>query len=74
MDSRLAGQKPEALALAETAMHDQMINFLETTVIFLLLTNAVSTMAAPYAISLVQKGRVAVARRPGAMLGFGRDC
>ena len=46
--------------------HDQMINFLETTIIFLLLTNAVSGLAAAYAISLAQKGRPApavVARR-----------
>ncbi len=57
-------------------LHDQMINFLETTVIFLLLTNAVSILAAAYAISLVQKGRtatVAVARRPNGVLGFGRE-
>ena len=47
-------------------LHDQMINFLETTIIFLLLTNAVSALAAAYAISLAQKGRAApavVARR-----------
>jgi hypothetical protein len=57
-------------------MHDQMINFLETTVIFLLLTNAVSILAAAYAISLVQKGRpatVAVTRRPNGMMGVGRE-
>jgi hypothetical protein len=57
-------------------LHDQMINFLETTVIFLLLTNAVSILAAAYAISLAQKGRpatVAVARRPNGVLGFGRE-
>jgi hypothetical protein len=57
-------------------MHDQMINFLETTVIFLLLTNAVSILAAAYAISLVQKGRpvtIPVARRAAGMLGLGRE-
>lgn len=57
-------------------MHDQMINFLETTVIFLLLSNAVSIIAAAYAISLVQKGRpamVPVARRPGGVIGMGRE-
>lgn len=55
-------------------LHDQVINFLETAVIFLLLTNAVSIVAAAYAISLVQKGRVpavAVARRPNGMMGWG---
>lgn len=54
-------------------LHDQVINFLETAVIFLLLTNAVSIVVAAYAISLVQKGRVAtvaVARRPNAMPGW----
>ncbi len=54
-------------------LHDQVINFLETTVIFLLLTNAVSAVAAAYAISLAHKGRpaaAAVTRRVG--LGFGR--
>jgi hypothetical protein len=62
--------------LRSTAMHDQTINFLETTVIFLLLTNAVSIIAAAYAISLVQKARpamVPVTRRPGGMIGLGRD-
>jgi hypothetical protein len=57
-------------------MHDQMINFLETTVIFLLLTNAVSIIAAAYAISLMQKARpamVPVVRRPTGMIGFGRE-
>lgn len=55
-------------------LHDQVINFLETAVIFLLLTNAVSMVAAAYAISLAQKGRVpavAVVRRPNAMPGWG---
>jgi len=53
-------------------LHDQIINFLETAVIFLLLTNAVSIIAAAYAISLVQKGRpaaIAVAHRPKGTLG-----
>jgi hypothetical protein len=46
-------------------LHDQMINFLETAIIFLLLTNAVSGLAAAYAISLAQRVRavpVVVAR------------
>jgi hypothetical protein len=53
---------------------DQMINFLETTVIFLLLTNAVSGLAAVYAISLAQKGRPAMivaACRPNGALSVG---
>jgi hypothetical protein len=58
-------------------LHDQMINFLETTIIFRLLTNAVSGLAAVYAISLVQKGRLApavAARRANGMLsGFSHD-
>ncbi len=33
-------------------LRDQMITFLETTVIFLLLTNAVSAFAAAYAIAV----------------------
>lgn len=56
-------------------LHDQIVNFLETAVIFLLLTNAISIVAAAYAISLVQKGRpaaVAVVHRPKGMPGFGR--
>ena len=56
-------------------LHDQMINFLETTVIFLLLTNAVSGLAAAYAISLAQKGRPApaVAARRASAAGLARD-
>lgn len=54
-------------------LHDQMINFLETTIIFLLLTNAVSGLAAAYAISLAQKGRavpvVAARRANGPLAG-----
>jgi len=56
-------------------LHDQIINFLETAVIFLLLTNVISVVAAAYAISLVQKGRVpavVVAHRPKGMMGFRR--
>ncbi len=55
-------------------LHDQVINFLETTVIFLLLTNAVSAFAAAYAISIAHKGRpaaAAVTRHAG--IGFGRS-
>lgn len=33
-------------------LRDQMISFLQTTVIFLLLTNAVSILAATYAIAV----------------------
>ena len=33
--------------------HDQMINFLEAAVVFLLLTNAVSAVAATFAMRLV---------------------
>lgn len=43
-------------------LHDQMMNFLETTIIFLLLTNAVSGLAAACAISLAHKSRPAPAR------------
>ena len=43
-------------------LHDQIISFLETTIIFLLLTNVVSGLAAAYAISLAHKGRLAPAR------------
>jgi hypothetical protein len=47
-------------------LHDQMINFLETAVVFLLLINAASAIAAAYAISFAQKARpaMAVVRRP----------
>ena len=55
-------------------LHDQMINFLETAIIFLLLTNAVSGLAVVYAISLAQKGRavpaVAARRANGARAGL----
>ena len=35
-------------------MREQFINFLEATVVFLLLTNALGVFAAAYAISLAQ--------------------
>jgi len=40
-------------------LREQMITFLETTVIFLLLTNAVSVFAATYAIAVAVRGREA---------------
>jgi len=33
--------------------HDQMISFLEAAVVFLLLTNAISALAATYAVRLL---------------------
>jgi hypothetical protein len=51
-------------------LRDQMINFLETTVIFLLLTNAVSIFAAVYAMSVANGGRAlhAVVRKSNAAI------
>jgi hypothetical protein len=54
-------------------LHDQMINFLETTIVFLLLTNAVSGLAAAYAISLAQKRRAVPAVRRAIAPGLARD-
>jgi hypothetical protein len=55
--------------------HDQMVNFLEAAVLFLLMTNALSVAAATYAIrmmkALVPTGReasTAVERKIDAML------
>ncbi len=57
-------------------LRDQMITFLETTVIFLLLTNAISVFAATYAFSVAngaaRRGReagAAVARKANDALG-----
>jgi hypothetical protein len=36
---------------------DQMINFLEASVVFLLLTNALSVAATTYAVQLVNRSR-----------------
>jgi len=56
-------------------LRDQMITFLETTVIFLLLTNAVSAFAAAYAIKVAtiaerrgQSGRAEAARRAHTLI------
>ena len=48
-------------------LRDQMITFLETTVIFLLLTNAISIFAAAYAIA-VATGAERRGREAGAVL------
>jgi hypothetical protein len=47
-DSRI-----EATELEIPMFHDQMINFLEAAVVFLLLTNAISVLAASYAMRLL---------------------
>jgi hypothetical protein len=55
-------------------LREQMINFLEAAVVFLLATNAASTLAAVYAIrlanavSVVPQSKGAVARRLEAMI------
>jgi hypothetical protein len=55
-------------------LHEQMINFLEAAVVFLLATNAASALAAVYAIrlanavSVVPQSKGAVARRLEAMI------
>ncbi len=48
-------------------LRDQMITFLETTVIFLLLTNVVSVVAATYAIA-VANGAARKGREAGALV------
>ena len=58
-------------------VHDQMINFLEAAVVFLLLTNAVSAAAAACAMRLLnhttvaERGPTAIERKLGAILGSG---
>jgi hypothetical protein len=55
-------------------LREQMINFLEAAVVFLLATNAASALAAVYAIrlanavSVVPQSKGAVARRLEAMI------
>jgi hypothetical protein len=55
-------------------LREQMINFLEAAVVFLLATNAASALAAVYAIrlanavSVVPQSKGAVARRLDAMI------
>jgi len=49
-------------------LRDQMITFLETTVIFLLLTNAISIFAAAYAIAVATGAVVAAALSVVAVL------
>ncbi len=48
-------------------LREQMITFLETTVIFLLLTNAISVFAATYAIT-VATGASRRSREAGAVV------
>ena len=45
-------------------LRDQMINFLECAVVFLILTNAFSIAAAMYALALVQRATRTGARAP----------
>jgi hypothetical protein len=54
-------------------LHEQVITFLESTVIFLLLTNALSVIVAAYAVSLALGGnprdaKAIVVSRANAML------
>ena len=55
--------------------HDQIINFLEAAVVFLLLTNATSAVAAACAMRLVNQcsgvtqGRTRIERKLNAILG-----
>jgi hypothetical protein len=57
--------------------HDQMINFLEAAVVFLLLTNVVSAVAAACAMRLlnqhagVTQGPTSIERKLNAILGVG---
>jgi hypothetical protein len=56
-------------------LHDQMINFLQAAVVFLLLTNAVSAAAAAFAIRLLNHSALNareltnIERKLGAILG-----
>jgi hypothetical protein len=56
--------------------HDQMINFLEAAVVFLMLTNAVSAVAATCAMRLVghyagmKRGPAGIERKLNAILGL----
>jgi hypothetical protein len=56
---------------------DQMINFLEAAVVFLLLTNVVSALMATYAMRLLNqsagmtRGPTSVERKLSAILGVG---
>jgi len=55
-------------------LRDQMINFLEAAIVFLLATNAASVLAALYAmrlanaVSVVPQAKGAIARRLDAMV------
>ncbi|HTO59717.1 MAG TPA: hypothetical protein VMM15_00535 [Bradyrhizobium sp.] len=57
-------------------LRDQMINFLESAVVFLLMTNAVSAAAAAYAVrlanqyALVKRKPTSIERKVTAMLGL----
>ncbi len=60
-------------------LREQMINFLQTAVIFLLLTNAITALAAVYALRMVnavahptQATKGAIERRLEAILGLAR--
>jgi hypothetical protein len=56
---------------------DQMISFLESAVVFLLLTNAVSAVMATWAMRLlnqyagITRGSTSIERRLNAILGLG---
>jgi hypothetical protein len=57
-------------------LHDHVINFLETAIVFLLLTNAVSAVAAISAMRLlnlradVQRKPTSIERKLGLILGL----
>lgn len=48
-------------------MRDQMLNFLASTVVFLLLTNAMSAMVAVFALRLAKAARPVAAEDGSAM-------
>jgi hypothetical protein len=50
-----ADSRIEPTELEIPMFHDQMINFLEAAVVFLLLTNAISVLAASYAMRLLHR-------------------
>ena len=62
-------------------LHDQVITYLEATIVFLLLTNAVSVAVAAYVISVASglgpRGREAqavVTSKPNAVLAMWPSC
>jgi hypothetical protein len=72
----LSGMRRSESTLTEAGMlRDQVISFLECTIIFLLLTNAISVAAAAYAISVATRvntrageARAVVMSKAGAVL------